>query len=246
MDKGFSQHCVSLEDACAALSQRRRVQAVLKEAVGSANFSAALKMMKSGPFTGDLGAKIHDLFLERIESDAVSVWSGFIYQDGDRYPVRVNEYNGVFWVWAVEDDPIGYFLDRDQAITFARTNWDDVYEDGEDPESEENGEAHCPYCDATEDCDHLLLVVDRTFREAQGGLFMEAFNSRWSELVNEADDPDFDESECFDELLEEVDSLSDMEIRSSPNSAPGLTSSYSLYFCSSKRKATAALKNFKA
>jgi hypothetical protein len=244
MEKGFSQQCVSLEIACIRLSLRPQVQALLKSAVGNTQFTAALAMMKLGSLTGDLGATIHDLLLERIEAEAVQVWGGFIYRDGGRFPISVNEFNGVFWVLPIDGDPIGYFLDRDHAVEFVRVNWDDVHEDAETLEVDEEAEMHCPYCHATEDCDHLLLVVDRTFREAQGGRLMEAFNSRWSELVNEADDPDFDESEYFDELLEELDSLADMSICSSPNSAPGLTSSYSLYFCSSKLKAGAAVESF--
>jgi hypothetical protein len=31
------------------------------------------------------------------------------------------------------------------------------------------------YFDTTNDCDHLLLFVDKTFREAQGGLLCDAF-----------------------------------------------------------------------
>jgi hypothetical protein len=244
MHTGFSRYCVSLEAACSHLTTDPAVRAVLSRVVGDACLPVALDLMKSGSLTGDLGEAVHDFFLERIQTDAIPVWTGFIYQSGDRYPVRVNGYHGVFWVWAVDEEPIGYFLDQDRAVTFARTNWDDVYEEGADPEADGSEESPCPYCEATDSCEHLLLVVDRTFREAQGGLLCEAFNSKWADLLNDTDDPDFDESTAFDEILEEVDALSDMALRSSPNSAPGLTSSYSIYFSSSKRKAAVALKKF--
>ncbi len=118
-----------------------------------------------------------------------------------------------------------------------------MYKQGEEPD-EEDGEVHCPYCDTTDDCGHLLLMVDRTFRHAEGGLLYEAFNARWADIMEKADDPDFDEREPFDELLEKVDSLSNSELTSSPDSAPGMSSTYSFYYCRSKKKALAAVKQF--
>ena len=134
MDKGFSSDTVGLADACKVLAQSKSVHTLLKEQVGSGGYAEALRLMKAGNLDGDLGATVHDLFLDAIENDATTVWSGFIHNDSDNWPVRVNEYHGVFWVWAVESDPVGYFLDQASAISFARTNWDNVYEDGEDPE----------------------------------------------------------------------------------------------------------------
>ncbi len=135
MDKSFSSDTVDLADACKVLARSDSVQTLLKEQVGSDGCAEALRLMKAGNLDGDLGATVHDLFLDAIENDATTVWSGFIHNDSDNWPVRVNEYHGVFWVWAVESDPVGYFLDQASAISFARANWDNVYEDGEDPES---------------------------------------------------------------------------------------------------------------
>jgi hypothetical protein len=247
MDKGFSSDCVDLAEACKVLAKNHSVQTFLKKEVGSVKYPEALELMKAGRLDGNLGATVHDLFIDIIVNQATTVWSGFIHNDSDDWPIRVNEYHGVFWVWAVESDPVGYFLDADPAISFARSNWDNVYEDGEEPGDEEDdgdGEVHCPFCDTTEDCDHLLLMVDKTFRHAEGGLLYEAFNARWSQVLEEADHPNFEEGEPFEELLDEVDSLSDAEESSSPDSAPGMSSAYSFYYCSSKKKAKAALKKF--
>lgn len=117
------------------------------------------------------------------------------------------------------------------------------YEDGQEPD-DENGEVQCPFCNTTDSCDHLLLMVDLTFRHAEGGLLYDAFNARWSKIVETADDPDFDEREPFDDLLQEVDSLADSELSSSQDSMPGMSSSYNYYFCSSKKKSLLALKAF--
>jgi hypothetical protein len=243
MDKGFSSDTVDLAEACKVLAKSRSVQAHLKEEVGSAHYREALQMMKSGSLNGDLGASVHDLLANMIDSNAATVWSGFIYQDHEKWTVHVNEYHGVFWVWAVESDPVGYFLDKPSAISFARTNWDNVYEDGEEPDDEDD-EVHCPYCHTTESCDHLLLVVDKTFRHAEGGLLYEAFNTRWAEILEDADDPDFDESDPFYGLLQRVESLADAEKQSSQDSVPGMSAAYDLYFCRSKKRAQAALKKF--
>lgn len=247
MDKDSSSDTVDLADACKVLAKSRSVQALLKEEVGSDSYPEAHKLMKAGKLDGDLGATVHDLLLDTIEDQATTVWSGFIHNDSDNWPVRVNEYHGVFWVDALESEPVGYFLDKACAISFARSNWDNVYEDGEDPEDDESegdDEIRCPFCDTMDNCDHLLLMVDQTFRQALGGVLYKAFNAKWSKIVEDADDPDFFEREPFEELLEEVDALADSELAASPDSAPGMSSTYSYYYCSSKNKTQAALKKF--
>ena len=117
-------------------------------------------------------------------------------------------------------------------------------EDSQGPDDYENEEVHCPFCNTTDSCDHLLLMVDLTFRHAEGGLLYDAFNARWSKIIEIADDPDFDEREHFDDLLQEVDSLADSELSSSQDGMPGMSSTYNYYFCSSKKKSLAALKIF--
>ncbi len=66
----------------------------------------------------------------------------------------------------------------------------------------------CPFCASTEDCEHLLLQVDLTFGTCTGGPLFDAFGDRWRTIADR-DDNDFDEPASFDELLDEVDSLSD-------------------------------------
>lgn len=244
MDKAFSSDCVDLAEACKVLVKSQSVQAILQDALGSKDYPKALEMMKSGDLTGHLGASIHDLFLDKIQNDATVIWSGLIHQEHDDYPVTVNEYHGVFWVWALESEPVSYFLDSSAAVAFARANWESVYEDGEEPEDEGSEDVHCPFCHTTDSCEHLLLVVDQTFRQAEGGVLYKAFNSRWNQVVHDAEDSDFDERELFEELLQEVDSLSEAEETASPDTVPGMSSTYSYYYCSSEEKTQAALKQF--
>ncbi len=122
--KRSSSECAALDVACKLLAESRAVQSLVKNAVGTERFREALVLMKAGKLEGNLGADIHDLLTDAIRNDAEEVWSRLIRQPHDDYPVRVNEFHGVFWVWAMEYDPVGYFLDLNSAINYARANWD--------------------------------------------------------------------------------------------------------------------------
>lgn len=108
-------------------------------------------------------------------------------------------------------------------------------------DDESSAEQTCPFCGSDGDCVHLLLVVDRTFRTAEGGILIDAFNARWSACFK---GEDFDEREAFDELLEEVDSLSDAMADHVHEGGPGMSSAYSTYFVKSKARAKIALTKF--
>lgn len=111
----------------------------------------------------------------------------------------------------------------------------DDYDDG--------GAQECPYCSSNDECAHVLLVVDRTFRSAEGGVLMDAFNDRWNRLCEEGGD-DFDEREPFENLLEEVDSLADSSTDYDHEGGPGMSSSYSIYYVESSEKADSAVARF--
>jgi hypothetical protein len=107
-------------------------------------------------------------------------------------------------------------------------------------------EMRCPYCNSTESCSHLLLSVDLTFREAGAGLLYEAFKTRWYEILEgEENNPSFDEREAFEELLEEVNSHADFEMTLGIDTAPGMSSTYQIYYCSTDEHAQSALESFK-
>lgn len=110
-------------------------------------------------------------------------------------------------------------------------------------DSSDDGESRCPFCRGTENCDHILLVVDKTFRTAEGGILMHAFNARWSAVFDDAE-VEVEEREAFDELLYEVRSLSDAMSSGDNDGAPGMSSAYATYFSRSKEKANAALASF--
>ena len=245
-----SSDCVQLGAACVVLSESRAVQAMVKKAVGAKDFPAALALMKAGTLEGDLGDTIHDLLSDAIENEATEAWRGFTHHPHGDYPLVVNEYHGVYWVYAMEFDPVGYFLDEFSAVGFARSNWDNVYDEGEvpdddDEEMEDSDEVRCPFCRATENCDHLLLVVDLTLRKAESGPLFETFNSKWSAVfADKYEDEDFDEADEFEGLVGSVKHVADSEIENSPSGAPEMSSTYVSFFCSTKRRIQAAIKKF--
>jgi len=108
---------------------------------------------------------------------------------------------------------------------------------------DEDGARRCPYCSSSNDCEHLLLLVDRTFRTAEGGALMRVFDERWSDLCEKGGD-DFDERQPFEDLLEEVDSSSDYSADFDFDGGPGMSSSYSIYYVKSASKADAVLARF--
>lgn len=87
----------------------------------------------------------------------------------------------------------------------------------------------CPYCHASSGCQHLLLLVDTTFRTAEGGPLMNDFNKQWSELCK-AGGEDFDEREPFQELLDCVDCYANATNEYDFEGGPGQSSSYIAYF----------------
>lgn len=101
----------------------------------------------------------------------------------------------------------------------------------------------CPYCAKSSGCEHVLLVVDRTFRTAEGGTCMDGFNQRWSMLFDDADD-DFDEREAFETLLEEVDAVADFSTEFDFEGGPGMSSGYSVYYVKSTEDAHDAVARF--
>src|SRR5450631_2008136 len=104
----------------------------------------------------------------------------------------------------------------------------DTYETEEAfDKTEKAGE--CPFCGAEFGCEHELLGIDATFRTAERGVLVDAFNDRWSALC-EAGGDDFDEREPFDNLLEEVEALADEFTEVDQDGGPGQSSEIVVYW----------------
>lgn len=111
------------------------------------------------------------------------------------------------------------------------------------PDDDDNQESPCPYCGSVDDCPHVLLVIDKTFRTAEGGVLMHAFKASWSAFFENVDEA-FDEREAFDDLIERVESLADTWTDSHNGRAPGMSSAYVTFFVSSKARAKRAVAQF--
>ena len=117
----------------------------------------------------------------------------------------------------------------------------------------------CPFCTGAAttddgDCGHLLLRVDETFREPQGGALHEAFLERWRHACDDddswgdAEDDEVatlprvesrvlsrprrpvDEADEFQALQDEVDALAQHETREDDDGGPGDFSSLVSYW----------------
>ena len=103
----------------------------------------------------------------------------------------------------------------------------------------------CPFCGSMNDCEHVLLIVDKTFRSAEAGILMNALNERWSALRETGGD-DFDEREVFDRLLEEASTLSDAVTENDVEGGPGKSSTYLIYYVRSSPDIRKLLPRFSA
>ena len=99
-----------------------------------------------------------------------------------------------------------------------------------------HNEENCPYCNTSEDCPHLLLLVDVTFRSAEGGILLSEFNEKWQDIFEEkCERIDFDEAWEFDKLLEVLDKMSDREITREFEGGPGQSSTYQAFYCANEK-----------
>jgi hypothetical protein len=104
---------------------------------------------------------------------------------------------------------------------------------------------HCPYCKSDQGCEHLLLCLDTTFRQAEGGYLWEHFNKAWSKIFHaNSEDVNFDEREAFDNLLDQVYDLADETSELDFEGGPGSSSAYLNFWISSESKAKVLIANF--
>ena len=125
----------NLERALKVLRHSHVVRSKLVSFFGQQRGEEAIRQLDCGTLSGDLGDHLRDFLEDEITNESISVWCGTIFdpddeEDVDRhYPVTVNEYEGLFWVSALESDPIGYFLTKDEAVNCAFMNWENIKPD---------------------------------------------------------------------------------------------------------------------
>ena len=132
-----------------------------------------------------------------------------------------------------------------KAIVFPQTDSpSDLEFEPDDESDDDSSSAHkCPYCQKEDSCEHLLLLVNLTFRNAGNGPLFDKFEARWREIQHEYGD-DFDESEFFDELLNDVSGLSDAENFWDFEGGPGQSCSYHAFYCQNDISIKKAIDTF--
>jgi len=126
--------------AVVILGKSKRACDSLKEWMNGDRGNFAVDMMRRGKYFpalfSDIEDDVCDFFYEKIYYDgAEPVWQGTIYDPNDEdnssrwYPVQACEYEGVFFAWAFECDPEGYFSSLEATKEFISYNWVNVGED---------------------------------------------------------------------------------------------------------------------
>jgi hypothetical protein len=125
MNKQFCKTCVDLEGTLLKLAKSDLFQATLSKEFGSPMAQTMRAMMLEGRFSGDSGDDLHDFLLDAIVNDSTTAWSGLINSGDEDWPINVQEYFGVFYVWSMEYDNVGYFLSKEDALSYVFSEgWD--------------------------------------------------------------------------------------------------------------------------
>jgi hypothetical protein len=118
MDKQLCKTCVDLEGALTKLAESEALEYILAKEFGRPVAQAMRTMMRTGKLSGEVGDDLHDFFIDAIVNDSSTAWSGLINSSGEDWLIKVQEYFGVFYVWAMEYDNVGYFLSREDALSY--------------------------------------------------------------------------------------------------------------------------------
>lgn len=153
---------IDLEATLPILGKGPKVIARLKEQFKGDRFAEVARMLKLGKFEGDTGDALHDFFLDEIPNEAVVRWEGAIPGAEFDFPVGVYEYFGVFYVWALEYDKVGYFETEADAKAYILGNWDIVKEGDEDVEVADSETAEADADDAEDIADETPEVPQST------------------------------------------------------------------------------------
>lgn len=121
-----SDGTITLEAALPILRKSPKVIARLKRVFKGIQFAEVARMLEQGAFEGDTGDALYNFFQDEIPNNAVVRWQGAIPGADFDYPAQIREYFGVFYVWALEYDKVGYFVTESDASTYIYGNWDIV------------------------------------------------------------------------------------------------------------------------
>ncbi len=124
----FSYGQKDLEEVLNVLRKSKRAI----EALSSNSGEELAKKFSSQTESSEEFDDIYNFFVDEICNEAVEVWSGELvefdsYSDEEvYYPIGIKEYECIYFVWALEYDDIGYWLDEKSALSYAQLNWDNI------------------------------------------------------------------------------------------------------------------------
>ena len=132
---------IDLEATLSILGKNTKVIARLRRQFKGVRFAEVTRMLVQGKFEGDIGDTLYNFLLDEIPNKAVVRWRGAIPGTEFDFPVSVYEYFGVFYVWALEHDRVGYFESEAEAKGYIFGNWDVVQVDADDRKIVDSGNA---------------------------------------------------------------------------------------------------------
>jgi hypothetical protein len=125
---------VQLSEVAPILAKSHVVQTNLMQRFGVAKSWEVLQQLATGQLTGELGGDLHDFLADIIVNDAILAWQGYTIDPSDpsndesHFPVNVMEYEGVYFVSALEFDKIGYFKSLQDAKSYASLEHENLEE----------------------------------------------------------------------------------------------------------------------
>lgn len=99
---------VTIEETIPVLAKSEKARNELRDLLGL----EAVDMLVSGIIKGDLGGKIYDILDDLIYNNSKTVSEEEL---PNGYPIKVNVYEGIYYVYTPEYEPIGYFLSEEHA-----------------------------------------------------------------------------------------------------------------------------------
>ena len=166
------------------------------------------------------------------------------------FPIHIQGIDGAYIVRAQEFDDSDPMASMVEARRYVDWEFGEFLvtdeEDADAAKADDDATHRCPYCSSDQGCEHLLLLVDMTFRDAEGGPLFESFNTRWYGVQSEGlEDPKFLEGDAFDACIEEVETVAGPGDGFDFDGGPGRSSHYQVWYLPSKEEVTAAVEAYR-
>jgi hypothetical protein len=93
---------------------------------GQRRLSGCLRRLRDGKMDDELGLELQDMIGDDAINSASTVWTASIRGGEELFPVHVQEYGGLYWVWAMDYDRVGFFTGLQSAIDYVYFDWRDI------------------------------------------------------------------------------------------------------------------------